>query len=202
MLQKLTITLIGCLIYFNLIAQPHAGIRAGASFSDYKFAQLNDGFTLTPGLVVTGYANFSLNEKLSVQPELQFVQRRFPTSLADEGEIVENTFYRTNYLEIPLLLKYTTTGTGVRTYFIGGASLGYLLSEGYNSDRFGNYRFDLSSRESRYLTEVFGTVGAGLIFKNYIIDLRYVHGLDNRSEVKDFQINYTGFQLSLGYRLL
>ena len=197
---KSLFTLICCSFLLGLSAQTNIGLRVGGSFTDYRFELINDGYTITPGLVVAAFASVPINEKVALQPEMQFVQRGFPDFSTDSnGFSVGEGIHRSNYLELPILIRYT--GSGVLKFtLVTGASLGFLLSEGFDEDS-GLYRRTFEGENFAQRSELFGILGVGLIYRRLLLDLRYVHGIGNRSFTKDFQINYTGFQVSLGYEL-
>jgi opacity protein-like surface antigen len=118
------------------------------------------GFTLGAAL------NYSFNDKLSVQPELNFIQKGYQESFSStliedfEGQIItytnsSTTKYTLNYLEIPVLAKLSFGGE-TKVYAIAGPSVGIGLG--------GKFKYDNETIESSDdFEETYSNSGKGKI---------------------------------------
>lgn len=124
---------------------------------------------------------------LSIQPELNFVGK----GTAIKSGATKNR-YNLNYLEVPVLAKYSLGPV----YVNGGPSVGVLLGKDNNLKAlYGNFKkIDLGVQ-----------LGAGLALPagsgKVIVDGRYTQGLSNISAVKGTNIRNRGFAVSLGYAI-
>ena len=89
-----------CLFHAN--AQTTFGIKAGLNLASVKISALGMQISTTnkTGMVVGGFLNHSINETISIQPELLYQQM---------GAKVDGSTLNMNYISIPLLLKYSIT---------------------------------------------------------------------------------------------
>ncbi len=81
----------------------------------------NTGFTFGAGV------EFPLNSTISIQPELNFVQKGFRIKFteSDQGITVSlDSRTHINYLEIPVLVKFYLNESDTRFYITAGPSLG------------------------------------------------------------------------------
>lgn len=132
--------------------------------------------------ILTGKGGFS------VQPELNFISK----GMALKGAGKKNEKYNLNYLEIPVLAKYSFGPVFVNA----GPSLGLRLGE---NNKIKNEYGALKKID-------FGVqFGAGVALPagpgKFIIDARYSLGLSNISDVKGSEIKNRGFIASIGYAI-
>ena len=86
------------------------------------------------GIQLGWMLNFTLNEHWSAQPELLFTQKgrsiRYTQSSGRPGDFYTRLRSRSNYLEMPLLLKYTFSIKHERwqAFVAAGPSIGYWVS--------------------------------------------------------------------------
>ena len=85
------------------------------------------------GIQLGGMVNFSFNEHWSIQPELLFTQKgrtfRYLIAFGLQGDRYTVSRSRSNYLELPLLLKYTFSAKERwRIFLATGPSIGYWAS--------------------------------------------------------------------------
>jgi opacity protein-like surface antigen len=186
------------------------------------------GFTVGVGL------NIPITKAFSLQPELNFIQKGFSSEWdSDEEGIVIGTLaskskLTLNYLELPLLAKYTFNISKSSTQFfveagpslalgVGGkAKIDNVISDGNNSTKIsGEYKVKFGSdelfdiREAKEYpvenrTDVGLQLGAGTVFSNRImIDLRYTFGMTNLYDVEgvDISIKNRVLQLTVGMPL-
>lgn len=94
-------------------SQVTLGVRAGASLSDLSVDTegVAPDLDSRTGFVFGGFADVPLTPSLSFQPGLQYAQKGAEVSGEEEGEEVTVGIHL-DYVEIPLLLKYTLPTTG------------------------------------------------------------------------------------------
>ncbi|ASE63357.1 porin family protein [Chryseobacterium indologenes] len=131
--------------------------------------------------IQTGLQNFS------VQPEVNFISK---------GTRIKNHFgnqtYNFNYIEIPVLAKYSFGPV----YVNAGPSIGFLVGK---SDK-------IKAAYGKTKTLDFGLqMGAGVAIPagpgKLIVDGRYNLGLSNISDEKGVNVKNRGFAVSLGYAI-
>ncbi|MFZ4930508.1 porin family protein [Chryseobacterium sp. Mn2064] len=161
--------------------------KAGISITNQAIKNVNGEKSKTSfqaGLGVniqTGLTNFS------VQPEVNFISKgtRFKNSFG-------NQTYNFNYIEIPVLAKYTFGPV----YVNAGPSIGFLMGK--------NDKVKAAYGSTKSVD--FGLqMGAGLAFPagpgKLIVDGRYNLGLSNISDEKGLDVKNRGFAVSLGYAI-
>ncbi|WP_459209625.1 porin family protein [Aquimarina rhabdastrellae] len=155
------------------------GVNASSIDSDNLTGDLDEN---RYGLVVGFLAEYNLSDKWSLQPELQY---------SAQGNKEKNL--RTNYLQLPIILKYNVTNT---FNVHAGPQVGLKIWEWEDKlDAFDNSTFDFA-----------GVVGVGVdVFENFFVDLRYALGLTNVFENDMPSLDIDGqsrnIQLSIGYKL-
>jgi hypothetical protein len=158
------------------------GVKGGVNFATLSFdpdPDLDTGVRL--GLVVGGFATFPIGARLAVQPEALFSQKG--TSI-DEAQV--DGKIKIDYLDVPLLLKYSTAGSnGTSVFFFGGPSVGFKLNASASGTSGGEtVEIGLSDEEVKSFD--FGVVfGAGVQFGRVSIDGRYTLGLTNINNESD-----------------
>lgn len=203
-MKKLLLTAVIACSGLSLFAQTNStvstspvsfGIRAGVNLSKSTGdAPAGVSTKSLLGLNAGVFANFHLSESFGIQPELAW------STLGDktEGNIpgLGNAKYKTvlNYLTLPVLAKYTFTGSGFSLY--AGPQVGFLLSAKQKS---GDVSGDV--KDSFKSTDFAGVAGAEFEFPNtpFNISGRYQFGLTKVLEAgSDSKINAATF--TLGYR--
>ncbi len=150
----------------------HWGYYLGFNFYDFKFdykentpdeIQVDNATSFNVGLV----GNLRLHEfiDLRLEPGLYYSQRNltFPGLQNPRDRLRE---VKSTYINIPLLLKFSSLRTGnIRPYLVGGASASLNLSSNYNSkDDNSEQRFRMNQWTYNY------EVGFGIdIFLEYFI---------------------------------
>jgi hypothetical protein len=124
----------------SYVPKIYLGIRSGINGSAVSsFAlpsQLTPTFRLLPAFTGSVFAEFELNERFSIQPELMFSQKGFRIKenidLGDDFlginlPISGKLSLRTNYIEAPVLAKIKVgNNKDAHGYFVIGPNLGYL----------------------------------------------------------------------------
>ncbi len=173
-------------------AQSSYGVRAGMNLANVRY--IWDGVKLSSttkvGLNIGAFANFSLNEQISIQPELGFSQMG---SKFDGGN---ETF---NYVTLPLLTKYSLKNWGI----YAGPQLAFLSSAKDKSDGQSE-----STKQYYNSTDFAAIIGADYSFTDKIFfNARYQLGLSNILEMQEMEqddisekMRNTGLTLSIGYK--
>ena len=161
--------------------------KAGINFANQSIKNVNgekSKVSFQAGLGVniqTGIKNFS------IQPEVNFISKgtKFKNSFGNET-------YNFNYIEVPVLAKYSFGPV----YVNAGPSIGFLMGK---SDK-------IKAAYGNTKTIDFGVqMGAGIAIPagpgKMIIDGRYNLGLSNISDEKGIDVKNRGFAVSLGYAI-
>ena len=190
-MKKLALVLFAGISFATAHAQVQFGIKAGGNFATQTGSDAGDSKTLfnfNGGVflklpVVPGFA---------IQPELVY-------SGQGAHYNIDGSNYHANYLNIPILFKWTAR-TG--PYFETGPQIGFLLSAHHNLD--GVSYDEKRAYKSSEIAWVFG-VGYKVPHSPVGIDLRYNIGLtnveDNSYTGLDGTIHNNVLQLGLTYVL-
>lgn len=152
------------------------GVKAGVAIANLT-GDNTDGLNSKTGFMFGGFAAFPIGESISLQPEVLYVEKG--TKFDEDngtGTMVEVKL-KLNYIDIPILFKYTMAGESARPYLLAGPSIGFKTSakvsaEGQSAD------FDYVKSTD------FGLVfGAGVNFQRFMLEGRYGLGLSN---INDF----------------
>jgi hypothetical protein len=172
----------------GLLAQGiSGGLKAGVNFSNQLYS--GDGFSASAdartGFHAGGYLNIGFSETFSVQPELLY------NSL---GAKILDTQFKTDYLSIPIMLKYSPAPI---FNIHAGPQFGLLLSAKYD---------DEDAKETMKGLDLGVGLGVGVDLPMGLgLSARYVMGLSNISEEEDTttdaKVKNTAIQVSLSYKL-
>ena len=165
------------------------GIKAGVNFANMS-GDDTDGLNSLTAFVGGGFVEFPMSPAISIQPEVLYSQKG--AKFDNPGTDVSFKF---DYVDIPVLFKYTMPGESARPYFLFGPSVGFNINSERSAD---GQSEDLDTVASTDFGLVFG-IGAN--FQKFLIEGRYDLGLSNiNDDDTDPRIrNNTVFQLMLGY---
>jgi hypothetical protein len=210
-MKRLTIILFAMVLLFAFSSMASAqgltgyGLKAGlnmASFGgdngDADFWEVELDKKMKMGFTAGGFVTYSITEMFAVQPEVFYTMK----GVKYEGDDWTTTFTY-NYLEIPVLAKFTipTEGNISPNLFVGPA-LGINLSAKYKEEYDGqteegdveDYPFEFGGWPKAKSTDfglVFGAgVDIGMPHSAITIDGRYTLGLTSNSE--DYEWEYDG----------
>lgn len=147
-------------------AQTGFGIKGGMTIAKLT-GDNTDALKSRTGFMVGGYAAIPIGEGTAIQPELNYAQKgaKFETENGDVNE-------KFDYIEIPVLFKYTVAGEGARPYFLVGPYLGFNTSAKIES---GGQSVDVGDEIK---STDFGLVfGIGVELQKFLIEARYGLGL-------------------------
>jgi hypothetical protein len=209
-----------CLFGSTLYAQTYLVPKAGVSISKFAPAENEENVSSLAGFTGGLGINILMGEKFSLQPELLFIQKganyEFKQGIGDGILQTATTDIRVNYLELPVLAKFTFGEGKVKYYVNAGPSLSYGLGGKtdysinwtlgnetvYQEQAEGDVKFDDYPEEypaqdvyfQRRL-DVGVQVGGGVIlYKKVIVDARYGYGftkLDDEAQPKNRAIQIT-----------
>ena len=175
-MKKLTLA-VGCLFLmamgssFKAAAQtdaapagvmPRLGLEAGINLASLNGPNVNDVFASRLGLVAGGFLNLPFGPTLALQPELLYERK---------GGKVNGNDYRTDYLEVPVLLDVTLIGP-----------LGVLLGPSFAA------RIGSTGVSNPNNTDIGLNLGAQLNLDRLLLSGRYEVGLmdvNNNQNVKN-----------------
>ncbi len=199
------------LFFFMLIGQMDAqiGVRVATNISKFNVSEdLGENIELNykMGFGLGLYYKVALDENLSFQPEINYVQQGAEYSEVD-GE--ESVVFKFNYIQIPILAKYQFGASDKLNFFVeGGPYVGFGIGKGKVEScldgecdveelSFGN------TDDNDIKNPDFGIqLGGGIIVNSkFSIDIRYVYGIQNLiidSDEDDFLRN-TAFNIGVGY---
>lgn len=162
-----------------------AGAKAGISFSslpnvgavmDQITGRTSVETSSNVGVVGGGFVEFGLRERWAFQPEMLFAMKGVKLNIASGGGTVTT---RMNYLEFPLLVKYTTqAATRVVPYFMGGPSFGVKASTSAQLDTTSqtiDEEIDAAIRN----VDIGATFVVGVRRGRFLIEARYTQGLSD-----------------------
>ncbi|MFH1352755.1 MAG: porin family protein [bacterium] len=174
------------------------GYYGGYPCSDsYAYA-----YKITGGIALGGFAVYKVNDNLSIQPELLYTQKGAKVEWTDTFKYEDWMYQYTetysgecdvelNYIEIPVLVKYSISpGGDIRPFVFGGPALGILMGAKADSE---DIKSDCKS------TELSIVLGGGVDYGIYSVDLRYSMGMTkvfNEGDEKNSVIS-----LMVGYKL-
>ena len=146
------------------------GVRAGINLANVEVEGfgVSSSADLRVGVVLGAFADIGISENFSVQPELQFIQKGFKNNDNDDKLLL-------NYLEVPVLAKYSFGAGATRGFVQAGPSFGFALSSNAES---GGVKEDIDfDQDGVKRGDVGLTFGAGVDFGAIFIDFRYTLGL-------------------------
>ncbi|MGN8225464.1 porin family protein [Gracilimonas sp. BCB1] len=169
--MKLRSAIIGMVtgVFFTLasVAQaqvlPKIGIKAGANYSTFNNT---DDVEYKTGFIGGIYSSIKVPASpLTIQPEVLYAQY---------GAGIENSdaWFRVNYLQIPVLLKFGFNTPGIKPNVYFGPYMGINLNSEIKNES-GSINLDDQAEG----TDFGIAVGAGLDVRKFNIGLRYTAGL-------------------------
>ena len=192
------------------------GLRTGTTYFTLNNDEINNDAKYTMGFNLAIPFEYKLSANFSIQPELHFTQKGVLFEGMEEGQKIE-TAVKTNYLELPVLLK-AQNGTDKFSYYLFLAP-----SVGYATNRFLTEKIGGGDREKTDVdfidTEnaksqrwefsaiggIGGSVKAGI--GSIILDIRYSYGLTDNTKFKNDKpddwekTTNRGCTLSVGYMI-
>lgn len=181
MIKKITLVLaIVAVAATSSFAQLQYGVKAGLNMANVS-GDIDDT-KMKLGFMIGGFANYGINEQLSVQPELMFAQAGCKMEILDE-----DVKFSLNYLVLPVMVKYSFGNINLQA----GPQFGFLLSAESDGD---------DIKDNMKTMDLGLNIGAGYQMDKIGVDLRYSIGLSNVSDMEDTDVKNRGIQLQLSYK--
>jgi hypothetical protein len=223
LIQKLKLVAFFLAATISIQAQISVGIKSGVNLADTRVNGLFDNSlpeqTMYPGFTVGVIAEITLLNGFAFRPEFNFAQKGFVTDISiTDFELLgidiplgARAKTRFNYVDMPLLLKYSKGSDLAKLYFIAGPSLGYTLNAHVRP--VANLIIDINlprvniplNNDIYQRWEVAATMGVGGEFKagqgKIFGDARYNLGLTNmlQDPIIDFRAKNQGIAITAGY---
>lgn len=173
------------------------GIKGGYSMATLTTTgRASDNKVWLPEYQVGVFAHIPLGEFLAIQTEINYSKRGLLYKYNDDFEQLDMS-----YLEVPLLLKYQTSGEVLSFFAYGGGYAGYwlkgqLISKSNGTENKIDYSFDNDLSDGYSDNRLDYGAMAGLGVKIYvgsgavILDARYTYGLADISKFDQVPQNY------------
>jgi len=204
-MRKHILSLSLSILSFSSFAQKATiGLRGGVNAGWYKVGEksiydreYNYSACFLPFISVP--VEIPVNSQFSIQPEANFIVKGLRSELLNTRMILKEKV-KVSYVEIPVLAKLYLKNSGkVRTGFFIGPGLGYGLfgtaavevgPEGEKPDKIEK---KVSFTEGMKRLDITLNAGANFVFErpdgNFIIDVRYQHGVSNNVRKSYFQVD-------------
>lgn len=175
------------------------GVKAGLNLGSFSGADSDiSGMTKKSrmGIAVGGFVNLKLADKLSLRPEVMWVQKGVSY---DADPIFTHT--RLSYLDIPLMIQYDAVSGNFPINVFGGVNVGILLTAegelegtGTAADGKGDVKADTTTLD-------YGLqFGAGTVINKMItVDVRYNMGLATTDTTGTIDLKNSGIMITGGY---
>ncbi len=220
--KKINVAVALALFAIHLNGQISVGAKIGANFADTKVDGLFENLAPEP-TTYTGFnagvvAEFPINQAFSFRPEINYIQKGFTVSqsfdvdlLGIDMEVGAKARTRINYVEMPLLMKYSLGNDRAKAYVIAGPGIAYAAHAELKPVATFIIDFNLPainidlSNDIYQRWEISGILGAGGEVKagngKLFADARYNLGFTNmlNNPVVDLRIKNQGFNISAGY---
>lgn len=208
----------------SIIAQVNVGVKGGIHFADANVSGISDGILPAQNsfasFSVGTFAEVPLKNGFSFMPELNYTRKGFMVEEGFDFDILgvnipvgAKAVTKVNYVESPLLLKYTVGNQKAKAYVIAGPSFGYASSAEVQAMATFIIDFNIGTMDvdlggdmyNRW--EVSGIIGLGgeLPTSNgkFIADIRYSKGLSDvlADPIIDLNIKNQGVTMNVGYAM-
>lgn len=165
--------------------ETHFGIKAGINMASVKISNGTD-YDTKVGLHLGGLAHIHISKQFAVQPELLYSM---------QGGESGNVKLQLNYINLPLLAQYMlNNGFRLQT----GPQISFLVSA---ESKVGDVEVDIKDEIAGI--DFSWVFGLGYLFSQGIgIDTRFNIGLNNISDIDDFEAHNQVFQVGLFYQFM
>lgn len=204
-------------------AQYAVGLKVGGNIADASLSGISEQFLPEqlsyPGVVIGAMAEIPMLNGFSFRPELNYMQKGFTVRVSKDDfdlfgvnlKLSGKNETRLNYLEVPLLIKYSYGNSLAKAYAVAGPTVGFAMN-GY-AQQIATAIIDIKVNKSSLPLEkdafqrwelglavgLGGEIkaGHGKIFG----DVRYDFGLNSiiHNTIIDFKAKNRGFNISAGY---
>src|SRR5699024_7781354 len=180
------------------------GVKGGLNFSNFNGDALSDADYMTRGNVGL-FLKYDVNPYFAIQPEanvswtgakMDVNNPIIPEELGESGDVK----LKQSYIQIPVLAKLQLpTNTVITPNIYAGPVVSFNIHDKYKTDTdIADVDGDLKEIGLEPKTTQFGLqFGAGVEYRNFIIDARYHLGLTDTFEDVDAQNG--AFMLAIGF---
>lgn len=157
------------------------GVKGGLNYANMKYEMggVSASADRLMGFEIGGFANYSINDKLSIQPELLFAQY---------GSDISDLKFKENFISIPIMAKYSIGAISI----LAGPQLGYLLSAEFDGE---------DAMDGMKKIDAGIAFGAGYELENGLgFDVRYYLGLANIADESDVTVKNNSIQIAVSYK--
>ena len=173
-----------------LVAQPVFGARLGMNMANVSQKNIKNNETRL-GLNAGAMIQYSIAENVIFQPEILYSMKGMNIDLPT------NPYKSANYVEIPMLVKYSVNLPNMKIQPYIGPAIGMLLSAKSGNDNFDNdFKDDMESFEYGL------NLGADVVFmKSFMVGMRYDMGLSNvwKDAPDDYEVYNRVIMVNIGY---
>ncbi len=144
------------------------GLKGGLTLANISGDDTDDLDSRT-GFMIGGFMAIPVSPAISFQPEVFYAQKGAKFDLGGTDVTI-----KLDYIDIPILFKYTIAGESATPYFLFGPSIGINVTSEFSSD-------DASVDIGDFITSTdFGLVfGVGVNIQKFLMEVRYDLGLSN-----------------------
>ena len=177
---------------------PGLGVKGGVNLASQKNTgdEGADSLKTLTAIVAGAFATLPVTSWLDFQPEALYSVKG---ARADVEGITASVLI--DYLEVPLLARYSRRG-GSRGYYVAGGPSAAFVLRARTRTKFGDAteELDISDQVERFDFGV--AVGGGVEFGSLVVDGRYTHGLKDIDKDKSDAVKVTNRAISLtvGFR--
>lgn len=164
------------------------GIKGGVNFANTGGVDALAGSKALTGFAAGGYLEFNVPFLFTIQPEVLYSQKGFTAEQNVLGYDVKATGHF-NYLEIPVLLKFSLPVPIVKPSLYAGPAMGILLSAKEKAEVTGLATQESDVKDSTASTDWGFVIGASANIAVITVDIRYTMGvatLDKSGQTKVF----------------
>ena len=221
-LKFVALVFVSFLFTYKMNAQISVGVKIGANFADTRVSGVLGTFA-PEQKVYTGFtagiiAEIPMTSAISFRPELNFIQKGFQIRESFDVSVIGldlplggSARTRLNYIEVPLLIKYSIGSEQAKFYAIAGPNVAYAANAELRPRATFIVDFNLPhipinlDNDLYNRWEVSGVIGLGGEVKagqgKIFMDGRYNLGFTSMLEnpIVNLDIKNQGFNISAGY---
>jgi hypothetical protein len=178
---------------------PGLGVKGGVNFATQHNAGDDDsgpGLKSLAGIVAGVFATLPVASWLEVQPEALYSRKGARAEL--EGI---SSDLQIDYLEVPVLARFSRRGSGRGYYVAGGPSFAFQLRARTRTD-FGTATEEIDIGEEVERFDLGLSIGGGIEVRSLVIDGRYTHGFKDidKDTSDDVQVTNRAVSITVGFR--
>ncbi len=197
-MRKAFVLLVFAVAMHPVFSQVSAGPKAGLNFSSVIGGSRDEDNSFKLGFYCGFFMNLSINDKLSIQPEVLYSTRGFKYQRTI-GNNDTSLSHNLSYIDFPFLGSYLITD---RLSVEAGPQIGYIIADrtkGTAGPLSSAQEIDTSTVLGFNTTEYSVAVGAGFIAPYGITaNIRFVYGLTKLYSNGDFSHNIS-FGINVSY---